>query len=59
MFVTVSVYLNQAFESGTLKSSGVSAELWNSVVGHLTPEHMAYYLKWQKLIDLENMEADR
>ena len=50
---------NQAFEGGDLESSGVSEVLWNSVVGHLTPEHTAYYSKWQKLIDLENMEADR
>lgn len=49
------VLYHRAVENGTIESSGMG-KLFEARVTHLTEDHIKYFLKWDKLIDLEKSD---
>lgn len=52
------ILLYKAFENGTAETSGVET-LWKMRLGHLTDIHIAYFKKWLRLVDIENLDFFR
>jgi len=45
---------HRAVEKGTSGTSGLSEHLFDELVGHLTPENLAYFKSWNEMIDHES-----
>ena len=48
---------HKATEGGSLESSGLSPDTYNTLVGDLEGSYLEYFQKWNLMIDLESMES--